>query len=45
MASLQERLSARLDLDELIETASSLIEIESHRDAPGRERPCAERIA
>jgi succinyl-diaminopimelate desuccinylase len=45
MPSLQERLVASLEIDEVLGVASSLISIESHRDAPGRERPCAERIA
>jgi acetylornithine deacetylase/succinyl-diaminopimelate desuccinylase-like protein len=45
MSSLQERLCASLDISEVIEVASSLIAIESHRDAPDREKPCAEKIA
>lgn len=45
MDSLRERLEAGLDVGEVVEVASSLIAIESHRDAPGREGPCARRIA
>jgi len=45
MPSLKDDLAKRLDLEELVSLASSLIAIESHRDAPGRERACAERIA
>lgn len=45
MQSLRERLAAALDVQEVVDVASSLISIESHRDAAGREGPCAQRIA
>lgn len=45
MTKLLRMLSEALDVDELVEITSSLVRIESHRDAPGRERLCAERIA
>lgn len=45
MSRLSELLSEALDVQEVIRVASALVEIESHRDAPGREQRCAERIA
>ena len=45
MTSLRDELERALDVNEVVRIASTLVAIESHRDAPGRERPCAERIA
>lgn len=45
MDKLLKSLADRLDMDEVVQLASSLVEIESHRDAPGREGPCSRRIA
>jgi len=45
MASLREKFSVRLDVSDVEEVASSLISIESHRAASGRERPWARKIA
>lgn len=42
---LVAQLQAALQVDEVVHVASELIKIESHRDAPGREKRCAERIA
>lgn len=42
---LRSELERSLDVDFIVQIASELISIESHRDAPGRERRCAERIA
>jgi acetylornithine deacetylase/succinyl-diaminopimelate desuccinylase family protein len=44
MSDLLSQFNQALDLNELIETASALIAIESHRDVPGRERACAEKM-
>ena len=44
MASLRDELERALDVNEVVRVASALVAIESHRDASGRERPCAERI-
>ena len=43
--SLRSRLEARLDAGEVVEVASALIAVPSHRDVPGRETACAERMA
>jgi acetylornithine deacetylase/succinyl-diaminopimelate desuccinylase family protein len=43
--NLKSSLEKALDTAEIVELASELVAIESHRDAPGREGPCAERIA
>lgn len=45
MDTLLDRLEAKLDVDEVVQLAASLVAIESHRDAPGREGPCSEKIA
>lgn len=45
MASLRDELERALNVDDVIHVASELVAIESHRDAPGRELRCAERIA
>ncbi|MCE5207150.1 MAG: M20 family metallopeptidase [Chloroflexi bacterium] len=45
MKSLRTELENRLDVKDVVDVASALVSIESHRDAPGRERPCAEKIA
>lgn len=45
MQTLIDRLTVAYDVNEVIQVASSLVSIESHRDAPGRERRCAEEIA
>jgi succinyl-diaminopimelate desuccinylase len=45
MSIQQAALEAALDVEEVVRLASALVAIESHRDAPGRERACAERIA
>ena len=42
---LRNRLEQALDVSQVVELASGMMAIESHRDAPGRERPCAEYIA
>ncbi len=43
--SLQSQLERALNVQEVVDITCELVSIESHRDAPGRERPCAERIA
>jgi len=45
MDSTVARLEKALNVDEVVAITSSLVAIESHRDAPGRERPCAEEVA
>ena len=45
MSSVAEKLIETLDVNEVVRVTSSLVAIESHRDAPGRERRCAEKIA
>jgi len=45
MSAIQSQLEGALDVNEVVRVASALVEIESHREAPGRERPCAEKIA
>jgi acetylornithine deacetylase/succinyl-diaminopimelate desuccinylase family protein len=45
MTDLLAQFNQTLDLNDLIEVASALIAIESHRDVPGRERACAEKMA
>jgi len=45
MTSLRDELERALDVSEVVRLASALVAIESHRDAPARERPCAEKIA
>jgi succinyl-diaminopimelate desuccinylase len=42
---LRQKIEQALDILEVIDLASGMISIESHRDAPGRERPCAEYVA
>ncbi len=44
MSSLREKLIETLDVNEVVRVTSALVSIESHRDAPGRERACAEKI-
>jgi len=44
MSSLPEKYVDILDVRDIVELASDLISVESHRDAPGRERKCAEKI-
>ncbi|MCX7023667.1 MAG: M20 family metallopeptidase [Spirochaetes bacterium] len=39
------RIEKLLDTDEIVDLASALIAIESHRDAPGREIACAQKVA
>jgi len=43
--NLRSRLEARLDVRELVDVAAALIAVPSHRDAPGRETACAQRMA
>ncbi len=43
-SQLTEDLSSALDVNEVVQVTSALVAIESHRDAPGRERRCAEKI-
>jgi len=43
--SLRSRLETRLDAGEVVEVASALIAVPSHRDVPGRETACAQRMA
>ncbi|HEY9076742.1 MAG TPA: M20 family metallopeptidase [Anaerolineaceae bacterium] len=40
-----KKFSDMLDVQEVIDITSALVSIESHRDYPDRERPCAEKIA
>lgn len=42
---LRSRLEAHLEIGEVVEAASALIAVPSHRDAPGRETACAQRMA
>jgi acetylornithine deacetylase/succinyl-diaminopimelate desuccinylase-like protein len=42
---LRKKLEQALDVSQVVELATGMMAIESHRDAPGRERPCAEYIA
>ena len=44
MSSVYEELAKTLDVNEVVRVTSELVAIQSHRDAPGRERPCAEKI-
>lgn len=44
MSSVYEELAKTLDVKEVVRVTSELVAIQSHRDAPGRERPCAEKI-
>lgn len=45
MPSLLSDLQTRLNVRDVADVTRALVSIESHRDAPGRERPCAEKIA
>ncbi len=45
MDTLLKTLGDRLAVEEVVDLASSLVAIESHRDAPGREKRCSEKIA
>jgi len=45
LSTLRSQLESALDVQEVVDVTSALVAIESHRDAPGRERACAERIA
>lgn len=45
ISELSMKLKQALDVDDVVELASGMISIESHRDAPLRERPCADYIA
>jgi len=44
MSTVREELVGVLDVNEVVQVTSALVAIESHRDAPGRERRCAEKI-
>lgn len=44
MSSVYELINGALDVNEVVEVTRALVSIESHRDAPGRERPCADKI-
>lgn len=44
-APIHKLLENALDVQEVVDLTSALVAIESHRDAPGRERPCALKIA
>ncbi len=44
MSQLSEALIKALDVNDVVQLTSELVAIESHRDAPGRERKCAEKI-
>ncbi|MBN1537507.1 MAG: M20 family metallopeptidase [Anaerolineales bacterium] len=45
MSSLHKQLEEMLDVNEVVHVTSELVKIESHRDAPGRELRCAQRIS
>ncbi|MEN6298387.1 MAG: M20 family metallopeptidase [Anaerolineaceae bacterium] len=45
MSSLRTQLEEKLDVAEVVQVTSELVKIESHRDAPGRELRCAQKIA
>ncbi len=45
MSSLRVQLEEKFNVDEVVHVTSELVKIESHRDAPGRELLCAQRIA
>jgi acetylornithine deacetylase/succinyl-diaminopimelate desuccinylase family protein len=45
LINLRSRLEARLDGGEVVEVAAALIAVPSHRDVPGRETACAQRMA
>mgnify|MGYP001132325560 FL=1 len=45
LVSLRSRLETRLDAGEVVDVASALIAVPSHRDVPGRETACAQRMA
>lgn len=45
LVGLRACLEARLDAGEVVEVASALIAVPSHRDVPGRETACAQRMA
>mgnify|MGYP000398032407 CR=1 FL=1 len=45
MNDLFHRLLEHLDVNDVVHVASQLISIESHRDTPGREKACSEKIA
>jgi succinyl-diaminopimelate desuccinylase len=45
LAGLRSRLEAHLDVGEVVDVASALIAVPSHRDTPGREAVCAQRMA
>lgn len=44
MSSLRTQLEEKLDVAEVVQVTSELVKIESHRDAPGRELRCAQKI-
>jgi len=43
--TIRAQLEAALDVQDVVDLTTALVAIESHRDAPGREQPCAEKIA
>lgn len=43
--ALREQLEREVNVQDVVDVTSALVAIESHRDAPGRERPCALKIA
>lgn len=45
MSTIARELERALDDQTVVHVASELVAIQSHRDAPGREKRCAERIA
>ena len=45
LSTLRSQLESAFDVQEVVDVASALVAIESHRDAPGCERACTERIA
>jgi acetylornithine deacetylase/succinyl-diaminopimelate desuccinylase family protein len=44
-SDLFAKIKNHINVNDVVEVASELVAIESHRDAPGRERACAEKIA
>jgi acetylornithine deacetylase/succinyl-diaminopimelate desuccinylase family protein len=45
MDTIKQSIIGALDVQEVVDVASALIRVESHRDAPGRELPCARQVA
>lgn len=45
MSTYRQNFETALDTQEIIDLTCQLVAIQSHRDAPGREKSCAEKIA